>query len=80
MRPVAFETETGKWGSRPRPCLEIPSMLLGLAISVPSKKTLHGANVCFVMHEAHATAQPCRHTNSKTFPKVEGLCDIYVPY
>jgi len=32
------------------------------------------------VHEAHATAQPCRHTNSKMFLKVEGLCDIYVPY
>jgi len=33
--------------------------------SVPSKKVLHWANVCFVAHEAHGVAQPCRHTNSK---------------
>jgi len=32
--------------------------------SVSSQKFLHRANVCFVAHEAHAIAQPCRHANS----------------
>jgi len=40
--------------------------------SVPSKKILHWANVCF---SAHAVAQPCRrHTNSEVF---QGLCHTY---
>ena len=40
--------------------------------SIPSKKILHWANVCFVEHEAHAIAQPCRHTNSEAFPALRG--------
>jgi len=45
--------------------------------SVPSKKRLHWPNVCFVVHEAHVTTQPCRHTNSEAFPTLKFLCDIY---
>jgi len=32
--------------------------------SVPSKKTLHWANLCF---SVHAIAQPCGHTTSEAF-------------
>jgi len=46
--------------------------------SVPSKKILHWANLCFVAHEAHASTQPCRHRNSEVFPTLKGLCDIYI--
>jgi len=35
--------------------------------SAPSKKILLWANFCFVAHQAHATAQTCRHTNSEAF-------------
>jgi len=35
---------------------------------VPSKKIIRWANACFVAHDAHATAQPCRYTNSEGFP------------
>jgi len=48
-----------------------------LMASVPYKKILHWANVCFVAHKAHAIAQPCRHTTSEAF---KGLCDIYIPH
>jgi len=37
-------------------------------ISVPSKKILDWASVCFVAHEAQTTAQPCRHTNREALP------------
>jgi len=47
--------------------------------SAPSKKILHWANVCFIAHEAHAAAQPCRLTNSEAFPTLKGLCDMYIP-
>ena len=43
--------------------------------SVPSKKILHWANVCFI---AHAIVQPCRHTNSETFQALLRLCGIYM--
>ena len=46
--------------------------------SVPSKKIPRRANVCLVAYEAHATAQPCRHTNSEAFPTLKGLCDICI--
>jgi len=38
--------------------------------SVLSKKILHWANVCIVAHEAHATAQACRH-KQWSVPNVE---------
>jgi len=46
--------------------------------SVPSKEILHCANVCFIAYEAHATAQPCRHTTSEAFPTLKGLCDVCI--
>ena len=39
--------------------------------SVPSKKILHRASVCF---SERTIAQPCRHT---TIGAVKGLCDVY---
>jgi len=56
----------------------IPFPWTNLRISVPSKKILHWANVCFVAHEAHGIAQPCRHINSEAFPTLKRLCDIYM--
>ena len=40
--------------------------------SVPFKKLLYWANVCFVAHETNAG------TNSEAFPALKGLCDEYV--
>jgi len=45
--------------------------------SVPSEKILRWANVCFVAHEAHATAQPCRNATNEAFLTLKGLCDVY---
>jgi len=47
------------------------SMSFRLVDSVPSKKILHWAKVCSATQETHATAQPCRHINQWTAPKVE---------
>ena len=60
--------------SRTRSGLCLSWWLVG---SVPSKKILRWANVCFVAREAHATAQPCRHTTGEAFPTFKGICDIY---
>ena len=53
---------------------------LGALGTVPSQKILRWANVSFVAHEAHATAQPCRLKNNEAFPGLKGLCDIHVQY
>ena len=42
--------------------------------TVFSKKILRWTNVCFVAHEAHAIAQPCRQRNSDAFPTIKELC------
>jgi len=35
---------------------------------------------CLVRNaQAHAAAQPCRHTNSEAFPALKRLCDVYIP-
>jgi len=48
-------------------------------ISVPLRK-FYTEQMFVVAHEAHATAQQCRHTNSEAFPALKGLFDIYTPY
>jgi len=52
-----------------------------IVTSIPSKKILHWANV-FVEHEAHAIAQPCRHTNSEAFPALKGyaICTYRIKF
>jgi len=53
------------------------SVIIWGTCSAPSKKILHRANVCFVAHETHVTAQPCRHTKSEGFPTPKNYA-IYI--
>ena len=46
--------------------------------SVPAKKILHLANICFVVQEAPATAQPYGNATSEAFLTLKGLCDVYI--